>query len=81
MPEHWACVSPSLLSGAARLTNGRGVWEQVRKAQYKYRWHAYGLDASGGTFYTVCVSGLAQTTDCKSTQIGYKHEIFYRPPP
>jgi hypothetical protein len=79
MQMDWTYVSPSLLSGAARLTNGRGVWELVRKGQYRYTWYAYGLDASGGTFYTVRVSGLAQNTDCNNVQIGYKYEIFYPP--
>lgn len=79
MQMDWTYVSPSLLSGAARLTGGRGVWEQVRKGQYKYTWYAYGIDASGGIFYTVRVSGLAQNTDCNSVQIGYKYEIFYPP--
>ena len=77
MSLDWRYVNPNLLAGAARLTNGYGVWEQVRRGQYRYTWYAYGVDSEGQAIYSVRVSGLAKNTDCNNVEIGYTYEIFY----
>jgi hypothetical protein len=73
----WVSVDPGLLAGAAVLTPGRGVWQEIRKGQYKYTWYAYGLDELGERFYSVRVSGLATLADCNNVDISYTYEIFY----
>ena len=72
-------IKESLLLGAVRLTDGRGVWLQTGTGQYKYTWYAYGIDASGQKAYSVRTSGIATSTDCDNIAITYTYEVFIPP--
>ena len=76
MVLNWVTVKDDLLVGAARLTEGRGVWEQVSRGQYKYTWYAYGINADGGKSYSVRVSGIATNVDCDNIAFEYTFEVF-----
>lgn len=91
----WVWVREDLLTleGAyptvTHLSDGRGVWEQTGKGQYKYTWYAYGsaTTLSGSTgqplsapvdspLYSVRVSGIAKNTDCNNIAIDFNYEVF-----
>lgn len=64
---------------SARMTPGRGVWEQTGKGQYKYTWYAFVIDDGvGGTgkTYRVIVSGTAANTDCDNIAIKYRFRLY-----
>lgn len=80
---NWVRIKDSLITvygaypTATRLTEGRGVWEQTGKGEYKYTWYAYGSDISANLpIYSVRVSGLARNTDCDNTAIDFTYEVF-----
>ena len=84
MQLNWVRVKNSLLNvnntypTATRITDGRGVWVQTAKGQYKYTWYAYGIGTSANDppVYSVRVSGTAQNTDCDNIFINFTYEIF-----
>jgi hypothetical protein len=81
---NWVYVRPGLLSvshkypNVTRLTAGHGVWEQIRKRQYRYTWYARGVDDAPNpiVYYTVRVTGLATVTASDNVSINYTYEVF-----
>ena len=75
----WVIVDPTLggaFANAARVTPGRGVWEQADGCNARWTWIAYGLDATGMPAYAIKASGTHHMPDRDHLEIAYLLEIF-----
>jgi len=69
-------VTNNMVSPPARMTDGRGVWEQTGKGKYNYTWYAFMIDDSTGQMLQVVVNGTAANLDCNNIEIRYRFRVY-----
>jgi len=79
----WVAVPAGFLGnfGVDRLTNAQGIWEKVKKGEYRFSWVAYGINntAPWDPIYKMRVSGPFSLVDCDTANLSYTIEFFLPP--
>jgi len=68
----WVKYDPTLgglFPGTVRWTNSIGVWEKVKRHEYRFTWVCYGLDAAGAITFIGRASGTKSMTNCDHVNI------------
>lgn len=68
----WVKYDPTLeglFPGTVRWTNSIGVWEKVKRHEYRFTWVVYGLDAAGAITFIARASGTKSMANCDHVDI------------